>query len=87
MRLSELSKGREKVHFELLIGQFGKLPRKVFVDKFLHVTLVVARNFLAFHSTIEEVTIEFTHHPEAGPIKVAILLHQRRLLARIERQL
>jgi len=76
VRLSQLGQGRVKVNFVLLALQLGELFRKVFVHELLHVALVVPRNFLSFDSTIEQISVEFAHHTEAGTHKIATLLHK-----------
>ena len=45
------------------------------ICEFLHVTLIVAGDFLALDASVEKVAIEFAHHSEARALKVAILLY------------
>ena len=82
-----MRQGREEVNLELLFGQFCKLTGKMLICEFLHVTLIVAGDFLALDASVEKVAIEFAHHSEARALKVAILLHKLRFLARVEREL
>ena len=76
MRLCHLGEGVVELHFQLLVCEFGKLLAEVFVDKFSHVPLVIAGDFLSSNSLIEEIPIEFSHHSEAGPEEVPIFLCQ-----------
>ena len=76
MRLSHLCQCLIKLELELLCGKLGELATEVLFSKLLHVPLVVTRHFLALDATIEQLTVEFTHHAKACAQEVAILLQE-----------